>query len=221
MVSRGGRIDLFSDNRITTIKTTLFVLLCLPAAWMIFDIVAGNLVEPVEELTHATGQWALRILLLTLAITPLRQLTGWTRLIRLRRMLGLFSFFYMVLHFSIYLVLDRFFHWPEIVVDLTERPYIIAGFTCLVLCIPLACTSTDAMMRRLGGRNWKRLHRLVYPAAIAAVLHFIWLVKADVTEPAIYALVLAVLLGWRLRASGEKRQRRRPGNRSTPIMGQG
>jgi sulfoxide reductase heme-binding subunit YedZ len=191
----------------------------MPAALMVFDLFSGRLTEPVEQLTHATGDWALRILLLTLAITPLRQITGWQKLIRLRRMLGLFSFTYMMLHFSIYLVLDRFFYWPEIIEDLTERPYIIAGFTCLVLCIPLAVTSTDGMMRRLGGRNWKRLHRLVYPAAIAAVLHFIWLVKADLVEPLIYASILAVLLGWRLRTPGRSRRRSTSKPRSNPIMG--
>lgn len=220
MVLPGTRIDLFGENRIRTLKSFVFVLSCLPAAWMLFDVFTGRLTEPVQELTHATGDWALRLLLATLAITPLRTLTGWHKLIRLRRMLGLFAFTYMVLHFSIYLALDRFFHWPEIVTDLTERPYIVAGFTCLLLCLPLALTSTDGMMRRLGGRNWKRLHRLVYPAAIAAVLHFLWLVKADLVEPATYALVLALLLGWRMRASGRK-VRRHPKANSTPIMGQG
>lgn len=220
MVLAERRIDLFGENRIRTIKSFLFVLLCLPAAWMIMDVFNGRLVEPVEELTHATGEWALRILLATLAITPLRKLTGWNKLVRLRRMLGLFSFAYMVMHFSIYLILDQFFLWSEIIRDLTERPYIIAGFTCLVLCLPLALTSSDAMIRRLGGRNWKRLHRLVYPAAIAAVLHFVWLVKADLTEPAFYAAVLTILLGWRLReATGSQHGRSK--NNSSPLLGQG
>ncbi len=220
MVLPGTNIDLFGEIRIRTIKSLLFVLLCLPAAWMLFELLAGRLVEPVEELTHGSGEWALRILLATLAITPLRKLTGWHKLIRLRRMLGLFAFAYMVMHFSVYLVLDQYFYWPEIVADLTERTYIIAGFTCLVLCLPLAATSTDGMMRRLGGRNWKRLHRLVYPAAIAAVLHFIWLVKADLVEPAIYGAILVLLLGWRVRESGQRRTHK-PKTRSTPIMGQG
>ncbi|KAA3620542.1 MAG: sulfoxide reductase heme-binding subunit YedZ [Proteobacteria bacterium] len=185
---------------------------------MAIDVVAGRLVEPVEQLTQATGEWSLRLLLATLAVTPLARITGWNRIIRLRRMLGLFSFSYMLMHFSIYLALDRSFYWPEIVTDLTERPYIIAGFACFVLCAPLAATSTDRMIRRLGGRAWKRLHRLVYPASIAAALHFLWLVKADITEPAIYALILSALLGWRLRASGA-RGAHRPKTNSTPVMG--
>lgn len=187
-------------SRVRAAKAVLFVLLCIPAAAMIFDAVSGRMVEPVEELTHRSGEWALRILLLTLAVTPARRLTGWGELVRLRRMLGLFSFTYMAGHFSVYLVLDQFFFWPDIVRDLTERPYIIAGFTCLMLCLPLAATSTDGMMRRLGGRAWRRLHKLVYAASIAAILHFLWLVKADLTEPAIYGAILALLLGYRLRA---------------------
>jgi sulfoxide reductase heme-binding subunit YedZ len=198
--------DPFRDNRIRTAKTLLFIALCLPAAGMLLALFSGELVEPIEELTHATGEWALRLLLVTLAVTPLRTLTGWNRLIRFRRMLGLFSFAYMFAHFAIYLGLDRFFAWSEILVDLTERPYVMVGFVCLALCVPLAVTSTDSMMRRLGGRRWKRLHTLVYPASIAAVLHFLWLVKADITEPALHILVLAALLGWRLRHRGQGRQ---------------
>lgn len=220
MVIPATQLDLFGEVRIRTLKSALFVLACLPAAWMLFSLFSGRLVEPVDELTEGTGQWALRLLLVTLAITPLRKLTGWGKLVRLRRMLGLFAFAYMLAHFSIYLVLDRFFHWPEIIADLTERPYIIAGFTCLVLCLPLALTSTDGMIRRLGGRNWKRLHRLVYPAAIAAILHFVWLVKADLVEPVVYGILLAVLLGWRLRDAGRRRADK-PKTRSTPLMGQG
>ncbi len=192
--------DAFGENRLRTIKSALFALLCLPAAAMLFDVISGQTgAEPIEELTHRSGEWALRILLLTLAITPLKKVTGWNRLIRFRRLLGLFSFFYMVVHFCIYLVLDQYFYWPDIVQDLTERPYIIAGFSCLVLCLPLAVTSTNGMVRRLGGKSWKRLHKLVYPAGVAAVLHFLWLVKADIAEPLIYAIILAILLGSRLR----------------------
>lgn len=220
MVLPGKRIDLFGENRLRTMKSFVFIILCLPVALMVFDLTAGRMVEPVEEMTHTTGEWALRLLLVTLAVTPVARITGWNKLVRLRRMLGLFSFAYMVLHFSIYLALDQFFNWPGIVEDLTERPYVIAGFTALVLCLPLALTSTDRMIRRLGGRNWKRLHRLVYPASIAAVLHFLWLVKADLTEPAVYALILALLLGWRVRASSGRRSHR-PKTNSTPIMGQG
>ncbi|GJL82064.1 MAG: protein-methionine-sulfoxide reductase heme-binding subunit MsrQ [marine bacterium B5-7] len=228
MVLPGTRIDLFGENRLRTLKTFLFIALCMPAATLVFDLVSGALIEPVEELTKTTGIWALRLLLVTLAITPIRKLTGWHKLIRFRRMLGVFSFTYMTLHFSIYLFLDRLLSGEEIFTDLTERPYIIAGFTCFMLCVPLALTSTDRMMRRLGGRHWQRLHRLVYPAAIAAALHFIWLVKADITEPIIYASILALLLGWRLRVfmiksdrrSGTKRSNNGSGQGSTPVMGQ-
>ncbi len=181
--------DPFRDNRIRTAKTLLFIALCLPAAGMLLALFSGELAEPVEELTHATGEWALRLLLATLAVTPLRTLTGWNRL---------FSFAYMFAHFAIYLGLDRFFAWSEVLVDLTERPYVMVGFVCLALCVPLAVTSTDSMMRRLGGRRWKRLHTLVYPASIAAVLHFLWLVKADLLAPLLYASALATLAGLRV-----------------------
>ncbi len=208
--------DAFGENRLRTIKSVLFALLCLPAAAMLFDVISGQIgAEPIKELTYRSGEWALRILLLTLAITPLKRATGWNRLIRFRRLLGLFSFFYMVVHFGIYLVLDQYFYWPDIVQDLTERPYIIAGFSCLVLCLPLAVTSTNGMVRRLGGKSWKRLHTLVYPAGVAAVLHFLWLVKADITEPLIYAIILAILLGSRLRFPGNVYRTRQKMNLGT------
>lgn len=192
-------MDTFSETRLRTTKTILFVLLCLPLAAMIFDAFGGRLVEPVEELTHRSGEWALRILLLTLAVSPVVKLTGWRKLVRLRRLLGLFSFAYMCVHFFVYLALDQGFYWTDILRDLTERPYIIAGLSCLLLCLPLAITSTNGWMKRLGGRNWKRLHKLVYFASIAAVLHFFWLIKADMTEPLIYGLILSLLLLSRMR----------------------
>ncbi|MFT5113665.1 MAG: sulfoxide reductase heme-binding subunit YedZ [Parasphingorhabdus sp.] len=192
--------DLFREDRLRTAKSILFVILCLPAAFLLYDIFTNRLgLEPVEELTHRTGEWGLKLLIITLAVTPVQRLMGWSKLVRFRRMLGVFSFVYMLAHFSIYLVLDQFFYWPGIIQDIVERPYITVGFTCLILCLPLALTSTNGMMRRIGGKNWKRLHRLIYPAAIAAVLHFFWLVKADLTEPLIYALIVCVLLGFRLK----------------------
>ncbi|HET7392721.1 MAG TPA: protein-methionine-sulfoxide reductase heme-binding subunit MsrQ, partial [Candidatus Binatia bacterium] len=141
--------------------------------------------------------WALTILLTSLAITPLRKVLGWNALIRYRRMLGLFAFFYAVLHFSTYMVLDHFFDFQAIAKDIFKRPYVTAGFTSFVLMIPLALTSTAAMIRRLGKR-WLQLHRLVYLAAAAGVLHFYWLVKSDIRRPAQYGAVLALLLGARL-----------------------
>lgn len=154
--------------------------------------------NPAEFINRATGDWTLRFLLLTLAVTPLRKLTGWHPLARLRRMLGLYAFFYGVLHLSSYVSFDHAFDVLEIVKDIGKRPFITVGFATLMLMLPLATTSTDAMVRRLGGKRWLALHRLVYLVAPLGVLHFWWMVKKDVTEPAIYAGVLALLLGYRL-----------------------
>lgn len=149
--------------------------------------------EPVEEITHWTGFWALTLLMVSLAVTPLRRLSGWNRIIQVRRPLGLFAFFYAVLHLLTYLVLDQFFAWDLIVEDVLKRPYITVGTLALLLMVPLAVTSTKGWIRRLGKR-WQRLHRLVYLSAALGVLHFVWLVKADLREPLIFAGVLAVLL---------------------------
>jgi len=181
------------------LKGAVFVLGLLPFAWLAWLTWQQQLgPEPVETLTHGTGDWALRFLLLTLAMTPARHLTGRAEFIRLRRMLGLYAFFYLCLHFAIYLGLEHAFDWGEIQRDILKRPYVTVGFAAWLLMIPLALTSTQGMMRRLG-RRWKVLHRLVYVIAILAVLHFLWLVKADLREPLLYAAVLAVLLGLRLR----------------------
>lgn len=153
--------------------------------------------NPIEYITRFTGSWALLFLLASLSITPLRKITGWNDLIKFRRMLGLFAFFYVVLHFLTFVVLDHFFDFDRIVKDVYKRPYVTAGFTAFVLLIPLAATSTAVMIRRLGKR-WQQLHRLVYVAAIAGVIHFYWLVKADIRRPVQYAAVLALLLGCRL-----------------------
>jgi sulfoxide reductase heme-binding subunit YedZ len=164
----------------------------------------GNLgANPIEETTHRTGDWALRFLLITLAVTPLRRWFGWGRLHRLRRMFGLYAFFYALLHFLTYLVLDQFFDWGEIIKDIIKRPYITMGFSAFVMLIPLAATSTNGMMRRLG-RRWGQLHQLVYVIAVAGVLHYLWLVKADTRQPLIYAFVLLFLLlarSWQQRRS--------------------
>lgn len=178
--------------------TWLFLLCLLPLARLLALGASGGLgANPIEFITRSTGTWTLVGLLLTLAVTPLRRLTGWSRLVRYRRMLGLFAFFYASLHFVTYLWLDQFFDPAAIVRDIVKRPFITVGFAAFVLLIPLAATSTKAMMRRLG-RNWQRLHRLVYPIALLGVLHYLWLVKKDLTEPLIYGAVLAVLLAARL-----------------------
>lgn len=153
--------------------------------------------NPIEYITRFTGSWSLIILLTSLAVTPLRRLTGWNDLIKLRRMLGLFAFFYAALHFSTYMVLDLFFDFAAIAKDILKRPYITVGFSALVLMIPLAVTSTAGMIRRLGKR-WQQLHYLVYGIAILGVLHFYWLVKADIRRPVQYGAVLTLLLGFRL-----------------------
>ena len=180
-------------------KGAAFVVALVPLGVIVAAASAGDLgANPVETLIHHFGEWALRLMLVTLAVTPIRRLAGWNQLVRLRRMLGLFAFFYAVLHLATYVVLDRSLSLEEILEDLTERPYIMVGFAAFVLLVPLAATSTNAMVRRLGGRRWRRLHRLAYVAAVGGVVHFWWLVKADVREPLVYAAVLALLLVLRL-----------------------
>ncbi|NJN40397.1 MAG: sulfoxide reductase heme-binding subunit YedZ [Gammaproteobacteria bacterium] len=190
-----------SRNWIGAFKASLFVVALIPfarlavAAVWFPDTLGAN---PAEYITRSLGDWALRILLVTLAITPLRRMTGWNGLLRLRRMLGLFAFFYGVMHFTSYVAFDHVFDVVAILKDIVKRPFITVGFTVLLLLVPLAVTSTNAMVRRLGAQNWRALHRLIYPIAALAVLHFWWMVKKDVTEPAIYAAVLAILLVYRL-----------------------
>ena len=179
-------------------KPLVFISSLLPLAWLCWLIGQGQLgANPVETLSHYSGDWSLRFLLLTLAVTPLRRLTGWNRLQQFRRTLGLFAFFYVCLHFGVYLIFDQFFDLQAIIDDIAQRPYITVGFAGWLLLIPLAMTSTHAMIKRLG-RNWQRLHRLVYVIGVLGALHYLWLVKADLTEPLVYAGVLAVLLGYRL-----------------------
>ena len=161
--------------------------------------------DPVAEIEHRTGLWALRFLLITLAITPLRQLTGQPDLIRFRRILGLYAFFYACLHLAAYLGLDLRGYWTQIFEEIVKRPYITVGFIAWVLLVPLAVTSTAGWIKRLG-RNWARLHKLVYAVAVLAVLHFWWLVKSDIREPLLYAGILAALLGWRLWKSLSRRR---------------
>jgi sulfoxide reductase heme-binding subunit YedZ len=181
------------------IKAALFVLALVPLARLVAAAFTGGLgVNPIEFVTRSTGTWTLSLLLITLAVTPLRRVTGWNWLIRLRRMLGLFAFFYACLHFTTYVWLDQFFDPAAIVKDVVKRPFITVGFSAFVLLIPLAATSTHAMVRRLGGKAWQRLHYLVYLIATLGVVHYWWLVKKDVTQPMLFAAALAVLLGYRV-----------------------
>ena len=166
--------------------------LCVDA---IKDALGAN---PIEEITHTTGWWTLTFLMIVLAVTPLQKLSGWPWVVRFRRTLGLFAFFYASLHFLTYFVLDQFFDWEAIVHDIVKRPYITVGFFAFVLMAVLAATSTNVMIRRMGGKTWHQLHRLVYVIAVAGVVHFWWLVKKDIHEPAEFAVVLAVLLGFRI-----------------------
>ncbi len=189
------------------IKPLVFIAALTPAIWLLVAALSNNLgANPIEAITRSLGEWALRFLLLTLTLTPLRRLTGWYRLLGYRRMLGLYSFFYASLHLLSYIVLDQFFYWPEIWADIIKRPYITVGMVSFLLLIPLAITSTKGWMRRLG-KNWKRLHRLVYAIAIGAVLHYYMLVKADTLEPLTYAAILLLLLLLRIKY---------PQNRSSP-----
>ena len=193
------------------VKPLLFGACLVPAGLLAWRAAAGGLgPNPIGELLHGTGEWTLRFVLLTLAITPLRGLSGWTAASRLRRMLGLFAFFYGCLHFLTYLVLDQFFDLQAIVQDVAKRPYITVGFAGFAAMIPLALTSTTAMVKRLGGGAWAWLHRLVYVTAVAGVVHFWWLVKADLRRPQIYAALLALLFAFRIVETLRERRRGSP-----------
>jgi sulfoxide reductase heme-binding subunit YedZ len=190
-----------NKERIRAVKSVLFVLCLLPLAslfWRAFEIGAADLgTNPIEKVQDTLGQWGLRLLLITLAVTPLRDWFSAPWLVQLRRMLGLYAFFYVLLHFLTWFVLDQDMYWSGIMTDIARRPFITVGFAALLLLTPLAITSTNTMMRRLGKR-WKTLHRLIYAIAPLGVVHYYWQVKADVREPLIYAAILAVLLGWRV-----------------------
>ena len=179
-------------------KPLVFMLCLLPLSSIVWRILFGDLgANPVETITHATGDWTLRFLLITLAISPFRQWFGLSALLRFRRMLGLYVFFYACFHFSIWFIADHSLDFGEMIEDIIKRPYITFGFSALMLLIPLAITSNNAMLRKLG-KNWKKLHRLVYLIVVLGVLHYLWLVKADYLEPGIYAFIAGVLLLQRL-----------------------
>jgi sulfoxide reductase heme-binding subunit YedZ len=188
-----------STRQVAALKAVLFAACLVPAARLGWLAWRGGLgANPIEAVTRSTGWWTLALLAATLTVTPLRRLLGAPWLLRLRRMLGLFAFGYASLHFTTYLWLDQFFDLAEIARDVVKRPFITVGFAAFVLLLPLAATSTNAMVRRLGARRWQRLHRAVYLIAVLGVLHFWWLVKKDVTEPRLFALVMGALLAARL-----------------------
>ena len=180
------------------LKPLVFLLALVPAGYLGYRTYTNDLgVNPAETLQLETGEWALKFLIITLAVTPVRRLTGWNRVIQFRRMLGLFAFFYACLHFLTYIVLDKYFAFGEMMADVLKRPFITAGFVAFVAMVPLAITSTKGWIRRLG-RRWQVLHRLIYVSGAAAAVHFVWKVKVVIGEPIYYALAIALLLGFRV-----------------------
>jgi len=219
------------------LKPLVFLAALGPAAWLVWAGLTGNLsANPLSDITNETGLWTLRFLCLALAVTPLRRLTGWNGAIKFRRMLGLFAFFYGSLHFLTYVIVDRFagLDFPDGIVavstlrnlaasvgaDVYKRPFITIGFAALTLMVPLAATSTAGMIRRLG-RKWQTLHRLVYASAVLGVIHYWWLVKADVRSPILYAVVVSLLLGFRVwrrkKGTGVDFLQKRPRIRHRPV----
>jgi len=189
-------------------RAVIFGLALLPFVFLLQGALLNTLgADPARELALETGRWALRLLLMSLAVTPLRELTGLTGLFPLRRTLGLFALFYAVLHFIVYMVFLLELRWTEIGSDILERPYITVGFTALLILVAMGITSTKAMMRRLGPR-WKQLHQLVYPAALLALLHLLWILRTDLFDAVFYGTLLLLLLGYRLVARLKKRRAR-------------
>jgi sulfoxide reductase heme-binding subunit YedZ len=187
-------------RQVSLLKAAVFVLALVPFARMVWLTVTGQLVEPLEFITHGTGDWTLYFLCITLAVTPLRRLAGANWLVRLRRMLGLFAFFYAALHFMTFLWFDHFFDLAEMWKDVLKRPFITVGFIAFVLLVPLAATSTNAMVRRLGGKRWQALHRAIYLIAPLGILHFWWMkaAKHNFAQPILFGAIVALLLGVRL-----------------------
>jgi sulfoxide reductase heme-binding subunit YedZ len=195
----------FRLTRLKVLKPVVFLLSLVPITLLIVAIATNQLgANPLEEIRNDTGVWTLRFLILTLAVTPLRHMTGWHSLVRFRRMLGLFSFFYAFLHFVTYIWFDQFFALDEMIKDLTKRRFIMAGYVSFVVLIPLAITSTKKWIGRLGGKRWQLLHRSAYLSTAAGVVHYFWAVKLNVTRPAAYLMLLLVLLAYRLTRAWRK-----------------
>lgn len=194
------------------LKPPLFLACLAPLAYYAWGLQTDTLgANPIEAVTRGLGDWALNFLLITLSVTPLRKLSGWTWLGRLRRMLGLFVFFYATLHLSTYLWFDQFFDWVAIAKDIWKRPFITVGMLCFALLLPLAATSNGFALRKLGGRRWQALHRSVYLIGMLAVLHYSWMVKADISRPLLYAALLGILLGLRVWWRVQERDRQLAG----------
>jgi sulfoxide reductase heme-binding subunit YedZ len=199
------------------VKPTLYFVAVLPLAWLLFALLTGLVMgDEVKFMQHVTGDTVLTALMLTLTVTPLRRLTGWNEIIRVRRLIGLTAFWYACLHLSTYLVFDQSLSMMEILKDIAKHPWVLVGFTAFLCLVPLAITSTRGWVRRLGGKRWNRLHRLVYVAAAAGVLHYFWLVKKDVQAPLTYGAVLLLLLGSRFWLTRDRaRTGRSPSTRIT------
>lgn len=197
-------------RKILILKCLVWAACLAPLGRLLYRGFTGRLTaNPIEFITLSTGTWTLVFILTTLSVTPLRKITGLAWLIRFRRLIGLFAFFYACLHFTTYVWLDKFFDLSDMLKDVVKRPFITAGFSAFLMLIPLAATSTARAIRRMGGRNWQLLHRIIYLSAIAAVIHFWWKVKADTRQPLIYAAILAVLLVYRAAVWGLARRARR------------
>ena len=189
-----------TPRQLTAIKSIAFILALVPFFALVYLVATDQLVEPLQYITRNTGSWTLYFLCMTLAVTPLRRLAGWNWLLKLRRMLGLYAFFYALLHFTTFLWFDHFFDVQEMLRDVVKRPFITVGFTAFVLLVPLAVTSTNGMVRRLGGKRWQMLHKLVYVIAPLGILHFWWMRagKHDFNKPIVFGLIVLVLLGIRV-----------------------
>jgi len=188
-----------TPRQLTAIKSIAFVLALVPFFALIYLVATDQLVEPLQYITRNTGSWTLYFLCIALAVTPLRRLSGWNWLLKLRRMMGLYAFFYALLHFTTFLWFDHFFDVQEMLKDVAKRPFITVGFTAFVLLVPLAVTSTNGMVRRMGGKRWQMLHKLVYVIAPLGILHFWWMRagKHDFNKPILFGLIVLALLGMR------------------------
>lgn len=206
------------SRRSNVIRPIVFLAALVPLGLLVWEAFTDNLgANPIEEIELRTGRWALRFIAITLAVTPLRRLTGWNEAIKYRRMLGLFAFFYATLHLSAFIGLDMFFDVSDIVEDIVKHPYITIGMATWLLLLPLAITSTKGWVRRLGGKRWNRLHQLIYVAAITGTIHYLWAVKKDTFLPLVYLTIMGALLGWRLWDWLARRKTRTARTSSVPI----